>query len=85
LLELVLILLLALITFAPESCYKGPWRASQSLSLKLRPVMLLALLLLALWLLFWCRGHYCAILNQSVELELMLLLALLTFTPATCY
>ena len=28
---------------------------------------------------------YCAILYQLLELELMLLLALLTFTPAACY
>jgi len=30
------------------------------------------------------RPH-CALLNQSLELELMLVLALLTFAPATCY
>jgi len=48
-------------------------------------LQLLALILLALWLSSWCRGSHCAILTQLVELELMLLLALLTFTPATCY
>jgi len=55
------------------------------LFLELRPVLLLALLMHALWLLSWCRGPYCAIQNQLLELELMLLLAPLTFTPATCY
>jgi len=37
-----------------------------------------------LWLASWCRRPHCAILNQLLELELMLLLALLTFAPATC-
>jgi len=31
------------------------------------------------------QGAQCAILNQLLELVLMLLLALLTFAPATCY
>jgi len=53
--------------------------------LVLRPVLLLALLVHTLWLASYCRGPHCAILNQLLELELMLLLALLTFTPATCY
>jgi len=38
-----------------------------------------------LWLASWCRGPHCIILNQLLELELMLLLALNTFTPAACY
>jgi len=33
LLELELMLLLALLTVAPASCYKGPWSAFQSLFL----------------------------------------------------
>ena len=42
-------------------------------------------LLHTLWLASWCRGPHCAILNQLLELELMLILALLTFAPAACY
>jgi len=55
------------------------------LFLKLRPVLLLALLLYALWLSSWCRGPHCAVLNKLLELVLTLLLALRTFAPATCY
>jgi len=55
------------------------------LFLELGPVLLLALLLHALWLSSWCRGPHCAILNQLQGLELMLLLALFTFAPTTCY
>jgi len=36
-----------------------------------------------LWLASWCRGPHCTILNQLLELELMLLLALLSFAPST--
>ena len=53
--------------------------------LELRPVLLLALLVHILWLASWCRGSHCAILSRLLELKLMLLLALLTFAPATCY
>jgi len=38
-----------------------------------------------LYLASYCRELNCAILNQLLELNLMLLLALLTFAPATCY
>jgi len=55
------------------------------LFLELGPLQLLALLVHTLGLDSWCRGPLCAILNQLLELELMLLLALLTFAPATCY
>jgi len=55
------------------------------LFLELRPVLLLALLLHAHWQASLCNGPYCAILSKLLELELMLLLALLTFAPATCY
>ena len=48
-------------------------------------MQLLALLVHTLWLASWCRGPHCAILNQLLEPELMLLLALFTFAPATCY
>jgi len=85
LLELELMLLLALLTFAPEICYLGPWCARQSWFLELRPVQLLALLVHTLCLTFWCWGPHSAILNQLLELELMLLLDLITFAPATCY
>ena len=53
--------------------------------LEIGPVLMLALLVHTLWLASWCRGPHCAIQNQLMELELMLLLALLTFTPAACY
>jgi len=33
----------------------------------------------------WCRVAHCAFQNQLLELELMLLLTVLTFAPATCY
>ena len=46
---------------------------------------LVALLVHTLGLISWCRRPHCAIRNQLLELELMLLLALLTFAPATCY
>jgi len=55
------------------------------LFLELRPVQLLALLAHTLWLTSWCRGTHSAILNQLLELGVMLLLALITFAPATCY
>jgi len=55
------------------------------LFLELGPVLLLALIVHILWLASWCRGPHCAILNLLLELELMLLLALLTFSPASCY
>ena len=41
-------------------------------------MLLLALLVHTLWLASWCWRPYCAILNQLLELELMLLLALIT-------
>jgi len=85
LLVLELMLLLALLTFAPASRYLGPWSACQSLFLELGPLQLLALLVHTLWLASWCGVPHCAILNQLLELALMLLLALLTFAPATCY
>jgi len=52
---------------------------------ELVPLQLLALLVHTLWLAPWYRGPHCAILNQFLKLELMLLLALLTFAQATCY
>jgi len=55
------------------------------LFLELRLVLLLALHVHTFWLAPSCRGPHCAILNQLLELELMLLLPLLTFAPATCY
>jgi len=55
------------------------------LFLELHPVLLLANVLHAHWQAFWCNGPYCAILSKLLELELMLLLALLTFAPATSY
>jgi len=55
------------------------------LFLELGSLQLLALLVHTLWLASWCRGAHCAILFQLLVLELMLLLALLTFAPATCY
>ena len=85
LLELELMLLLALLTFAPATCYSRPWCACQSLFRELGPLQLLALLVHTLWLASWCRRPHCAILNQLPGLELMLLLTLLTFAPATCY
>ena len=85
LLELELILLLALLTFAPATCYSRPWCACQILFLELGPLQLLATLVHTLWLASWYRRPHCAILNQVLELELMLLLALLTFAPAACY
>ena len=36
-------LLLTLLNFAPGACYKGPWCASQSFFLDLRPVLLHAI------------------------------------------
>ena len=63
LLDLELMLLLAHRTFAAATCYKGPWCTCQSLFLKLRPVLLPALLLHALWLSSMCRGPHCAIQN----------------------
>ena len=78
-------LLLALLTFTPATCYLGPWCACQSLFLELGTLQLLALLVYILWLLSWCTGTHCAIPNQLLELRLILLLALLTFAPATCY
>ena len=56
-----------------------------SLFRELGPLQLLALLVHTLWLASWCRGPHCAILNQLLELELKLLLALLTFASAACY
>jgi len=50
-----------------------------------RPLQLLALLVHTHLLASWCRKHHCAILNHFLKLELMLLLALLTFALATCY
>jgi len=49
------------------------------------PLQLLALFVHTLWLASWCKGPHCAILNLLLELELMLLLDLPTFAPATCY
>jgi len=51
----------------------------------LGPLQLLALLVHTLWLASRSWGPHCAILNQLLEVELMLLLALLTSAPATCY
>jgi len=53
--------------------------------LDLRPLLLLVLHVHTLWLASWFRGPHCAILYQLLELERMLLLALLIFAPATCY
>jgi len=55
------------------------------LFLELGPLQLLALHVHTLWLASWCRGPHCAILKQLLELEVMLLLALLTFASAACY
>jgi len=55
------------------------------LFLDLGPLQLLGLVSHTLWLASWCRGPHCAILNQLLELELRLLLALLTSAPAACY
>jgi len=85
LLELELLLLLALLTFAPAACFEGPWCACQCLFLELGPVLLLSILVHTLCLASWCRSPHCTILNQLLELELMLLLALITIAPATCY
>jgi len=52
---------------------------------ELGPLQLLALLVFTLRLASWCRGPHCAILNKLLELELMLLLVLLTLAPATCF
>jgi len=57
----------------------------QKLFRELGPRQLLVHLVHTLWLASWCRGPNCAILNQVLELELMLLQAHLTFAPATCY
>jgi len=70
-------LLLALLTFAPATCYKGPWCACQSLVLEMGPVLLPAILVHTLWLASWCSGPLCAILSKLLEHELMLLLAFL--------
>jgi len=79
LLELELILLLALLNSPQATYYLGPWCTCQSLFQELGPLKLLALLIHTLWLASWCRGPLCAILNLLLELELMLLLVLLTF------
>jgi len=55
------------------------------LFLELGPLQLLAILVLTLLLAYWCRGPNCAIPNQLLELELILLLAHHTFALATCY
>jgi len=55
------------------------------LFLELGPLQLIAILVHTLWLASWCNGPHCTILNQLLELELMLLLPLLKFAPATCY
>jgi len=68
-------LLLALLTFAPATCYLRPWCASQSLIRELRPLQLLVLHGHTLWLASWCRKRQCAIFNQLLKLQLMLLLA----------
>jgi len=52
---------------------------------ELGPVQLLALLVHTLYLVSWCKWPYCAILNQLLELELMLLLALHALASAACY
>jgi len=51
----------------------------------LGPLQLLALLVHTLQLASWSNGPYCAILNQLLEMKLMLLMALLTLAPATCF
>jgi len=61
-------LLLILLTFAPATCYKGPWCACQSLFLELGPLQLLAFLVHTLWLASTCRGPHCAIHKQLLEL-----------------
>jgi len=48
------------------------------LFLELGPLQLLAFLVHTLWLASWCRGPYSAILYELLELDLMLLLVLLT-------
>jgi len=48
-------------------------------------LQLLALLVYTLLLASWCRGPQCATLNQFLELELMLLLALLTSALAAFF
>ena len=78
-------LLLALLTFAPATCYSRPWCACQSSFREQGPVQLHALLVHTLGLASWCRRPHCTILNQLLELELMLLLAIFTFAPAACY
>jgi len=83
--ELQLMLLLAFFTFALATCFSRPWCACQCLFRELVPYKLLALHVHTLWLASWCRGPICAILKHLLELEPMLLLALLTFAPATCY
>jgi len=55
------------------------------LFLELGPLQLLDLRVHTLWLASSCRRPHCAILNQLLERELTLLLALRTFAPATCY
>ena len=68
----------------PSNLLLGALVRLTKLVLELGPLQLLALPVHTLWLASWCRGPHCAILNQMLELELMLL-ALLTFAPATCY
>jgi len=69
----------------PATCYKWPWCTCQSLFRELGSLQLLATLVHTLWLASWCRSPHCAILNQVLELKMVLLLALLTFTPEICY
>jgi len=69
----------------PSKLLLGALVRLPQLSLELGPLQLLALLVHTLWLASWCRVPHCAILNQLLELELMLVLALLTIAPTTCY
>jgi len=50
-----------------------PWCAYQSLFQELGPLQLISLFVHTLCLASWCRGPHCAILNQLLALELMLL------------
>ena len=73
-------LLLALLPSPQQPATRRPCCACQSKFLELWSLQLLALLVHTLELASWCRGPDCTILNQLLELELMLLLALLTFS-----
>jgi len=69
----------------PSCLELGALKACRSLFRVQGPLQLLALLVQSLWLASWCTRPHCAIINQLLELELMLLLAFLTFASAACY